>query len=111
MVTSMCLEYHVSLFALFSGPTDAPGNLTVSKFNSNKVNINWIPVEAKSIKGEFKEYRVSYNLFFNSVIHELYLTSMSIIALELLETVFSVKESSECHSRVKKQIQLNYVIS
>lgn len=49
------------IFCTFlSGPTDAPGNLTVSKLNSNKVNVNWIPVDAKSINGEFKEYRVSF---------------------------------------------------
>ncbi|XP_046730802.1 neurofascin homolog (chicken) a isoform X24 [Silurus meridionalis] len=41
-------------------PTDAPGDLRVSKLNSNKVNIIWNPVEAKSINGEFKEYRLYY---------------------------------------------------
>ncbi|MCJ8744354.1 hypothetical protein PDJAM_G00117640 [Pangasius djambal] len=41
-------------------PMEAPGDLRVSKLNSNKVNINWIPVEAKSINGEFKEYRLYY---------------------------------------------------
>ncbi|XP_053082943.1 neurofascin homolog (chicken) a isoform X15 [Pangasianodon hypophthalmus] len=41
-------------------PVEAPGELRVSKLNSNKVNINWIPVEAKSINGEFKEYRLYY---------------------------------------------------
>ncbi|KAB5536962.1 hypothetical protein PHYPO_G00113330 [Pangasianodon hypophthalmus] len=41
-------------------PVEAPGELRVSKLNSNKVNINWVPVEAKSINGEFKEYRLYY---------------------------------------------------
>ncbi|KAK3512415.1 hypothetical protein QTP70_009841 [Hemibagrus guttatus] len=41
-------------------PTEAPGNLRVSKLNSTKVNVNWIPVSAKSINGEFKEYRLYY---------------------------------------------------
>ncbi|XP_060714166.1 neurofascin homolog (chicken) a isoform X2 [Tachysurus vachellii] len=41
-------------------PTEAPGNLRVSKLNSSKGNVNWIPVDAKSINGEFKEYRLYY---------------------------------------------------
>ncbi|XP_053530062.1 neurofascin homolog (chicken) a isoform X3 [Ictalurus punctatus] len=41
-------------------PTEAPGDLRVTKTNSNKVNVNWSPVEAKSINGEFKEYRLYY---------------------------------------------------
>ncbi|XP_058230145.1 neurofascin homolog (chicken) a isoform X14 [Hemibagrus wyckioides] len=41
-------------------PTESPGNLRVSKLNSSKVNVNWIPVSAKSINGEFKEYRLYY---------------------------------------------------
>ncbi|XP_053339869.1 neurofascin homolog (chicken) a isoform X6 [Clarias gariepinus] len=41
-------------------PSEAPGNLRVTKVNSNKVNINWNPVEARSINGEFKEYRLYY---------------------------------------------------
>ncbi|XP_047665279.1 neurofascin homolog (chicken) a isoform X17 [Tachysurus fulvidraco] len=41
-------------------PTEAPGNLRVSKLNSTKGNVNWIPVDAKSINGEFKEYRLYY---------------------------------------------------
>ncbi|TST85784.1 Neurofascin [Bagarius yarrelli] len=41
-------------------PTEAPRDLRVSKINSSKVNINWIPVESKSVNGEFKEYRLYY---------------------------------------------------
>ncbi|XP_034021180.1 neurofascin homolog (chicken) a [Thalassophryne amazonica] len=41
-------------------PTDPPSKLRVSKVNSNKVTIHWTAVDPKSVRGEFKEYRLYY---------------------------------------------------
>ncbi|XP_066526712.1 neurofascin homolog (chicken) a isoform X2 [Hoplias malabaricus] len=41
-------------------PSAAPADLRVSKVNSTKVNVHWVPVDPSSIHGEFKEYRLHY---------------------------------------------------
>ncbi|XP_068598583.1 neurofascin homolog (chicken) a [Brachionichthys hirsutus] len=41
-------------------PTDAPTELRVSKVDSTKANIHWRPVDMKSVRGAFKEYRLFY---------------------------------------------------
>uniref|UniRef100_A0A671NW93 Neural cell adhesion molecule L1 n=1 Tax=Sinocyclocheilus anshuiensis TaxID=1608454 RepID=A0A671NW93_9TELE len=40
-------------------PSAAPTELRVSKINSTKVNIHWVPVDPSTVNGEFKEYKVS----------------------------------------------------
>lgn len=45
-----------------SEPTDAPTDLRVSKVHSTSVHVHWKPVDLKSVRGEFKEYRVSFLL-------------------------------------------------
>lgn len=40
-------------------PTDAPTDLRVSKVHSSSVLVHWKPVDLNSVRGEFKEYRVS----------------------------------------------------
>lgn len=42
-----------------SEPSAAPIELRVSKINSTKVNIHWVPVDPSTVNGEFKEYKVS----------------------------------------------------
>ncbi|XP_062843145.1 neurofascin homolog (chicken) a isoform X12 [Trichomycterus rosablanca] len=41
-------------------PSEAPDDLRVSKINSSKVNVHWIPVNPSSVNGEFKEYKLYY---------------------------------------------------
>lgn len=45
-----------------SEPTDAPTDLRISKVHSTSVHVYWKPVDLKSVRGEFKEYRVSFPL-------------------------------------------------
>lgn len=40
-------------------PSAAPTELRVSKINSTKVNVHWVPVDPSTVNGEFKEYKVS----------------------------------------------------
>lgn len=47
-----------------SEPTDAPTDLRVSKVHSTSVHVYWKPVDLKSVRGEFKEYRVSFQWCF-----------------------------------------------
>lgn len=57
------LFFFVSLFTHLE-PTDAPTDLRVSKVDSTKANIHWMPVEPSSVQGEFKEYRVRLDVIF-----------------------------------------------
>uniref|UniRef100_A0A8C2BEY0 Neural cell adhesion molecule L1 n=1 Tax=Cyprinus carpio TaxID=7962 RepID=A0A8C2BEY0_CYPCA len=41
-------------------PSTAPTELRVSKINSTKVNLNWVPVDPSTVNGEFKEYKLYY---------------------------------------------------
>ncbi|KAL1265721.1 hypothetical protein QQF64_003748 [Cirrhinus molitorella] len=41
-------------------PSAAPTELGVSKINSSKVNIHWVPVDPSTVNGEFKEYKLYY---------------------------------------------------
>uniref|UniRef100_A0A667XHA6 Neural cell adhesion molecule L1 n=1 Tax=Myripristis murdjan TaxID=586833 RepID=A0A667XHA6_9TELE len=41
-------------------PTDAPTDLTLLQVNSTAATVRWKPVEAGSVHGEFKEYRLYY---------------------------------------------------
>ncbi|XP_073732165.1 neurofascin homolog (chicken) a isoform X22 [Misgurnus anguillicaudatus] len=41
-------------------PSAAPTDLRVSKINSTKVNIHWIPVDPSTVNGEFREYKLYY---------------------------------------------------
>uniref|UniRef100_A0AAR2J7R9 Neural cell adhesion molecule L1 n=1 Tax=Pygocentrus nattereri TaxID=42514 RepID=A0AAR2J7R9_PYGNA len=41
-------------------PSAAPADLRVSKIDSTKVNVHWVPVDPRNIHGEFKEYRLYY---------------------------------------------------
>ncbi|XP_056590735.1 neurofascin homolog (chicken) a isoform X9 [Triplophysa dalaica] len=41
-------------------PSAAPTNLRVSKINSTKVNVHWVPVDPSNVNGEFKEYKLYY---------------------------------------------------
>lgn len=47
-----------------SEPTEAPTDLRVSKVHSTSVHVFWKPVDMKSVRGEFKEYRVSFHWCF-----------------------------------------------
>uniref|UniRef100_A0A673H384 Neural cell adhesion molecule L1 n=1 Tax=Sinocyclocheilus rhinocerous TaxID=307959 RepID=A0A673H384_9TELE len=41
-------------------PSAAPTELRVSKINSTKVNVHWVPVDPSTVNGEFKEYKLYY---------------------------------------------------
>uniref|UniRef100_A0A671NQP9 Neural cell adhesion molecule L1 n=1 Tax=Sinocyclocheilus anshuiensis TaxID=1608454 RepID=A0A671NQP9_9TELE len=41
-------------------PSAAPTELRVSKINSTKVNIHWVPVDPSTVNGEFKEYKLYF---------------------------------------------------
>uniref|UniRef100_A0A8C2EH95 Neural cell adhesion molecule L1 n=1 Tax=Cyprinus carpio TaxID=7962 RepID=A0A8C2EH95_CYPCA len=41
-------------------PSTAPTELRVSKINSTKVNLQWVPVDPSTVNGEFKEYKLYY---------------------------------------------------
>ncbi|XP_056125849.1 neurofascin homolog (chicken) a isoform X11 [Rhinichthys klamathensis goyatoka] len=41
-------------------PSAAPTELKVSKINSTKVNVHWVPVDPSTVNGEFKEYKLYY---------------------------------------------------
>ncbi|XP_067287546.1 neurofascin homolog (chicken) a isoform X15 [Pseudorasbora parva] len=41
-------------------PSAAPTELRVSKINSTKVNVHWVPVDPNTVNGEFKEYKLYY---------------------------------------------------
>ncbi|XP_067244273.1 neurofascin homolog (chicken) a isoform X4 [Chanodichthys erythropterus] len=41
-------------------PSAAPTELRVSKINSTKVNVHWVPVDPRTVNGEFKEYKLYY---------------------------------------------------
>ncbi|XP_043107749.1 neurofascin homolog (chicken) a isoform X18 [Puntigrus tetrazona] len=41
-------------------PSAAPSELRVSKINSTKVNVHWVPVDPSTVNGEFKEYKLYY---------------------------------------------------
>ncbi|XP_065097435.1 neurofascin homolog (chicken) a isoform X24 [Paramisgurnus dabryanus] len=41
-------------------PSAAPTDLRVSKINSTKVNVHWIPVDPSTVNGEFREYKLYY---------------------------------------------------
>lgn len=41
-------------------PSAAPTELRVSKINSTKVNVHWVPVYPSTVNGEFKEYKLYY---------------------------------------------------
>ncbi|XP_052329712.1 neurofascin-like isoform X3 [Oncorhynchus keta] len=41
-------------------PTAPPTDLHVSKIDSTMVNVHWTPVDPKTVRGEFKEYRLYY---------------------------------------------------
>lgn len=49
----------VLILFLPSEPSAAPTELRVSKINSTKVNVHWVPVDPSTVNGEFKEYKVS----------------------------------------------------
>uniref|UniRef100_A0A8C1RAE1 Neural cell adhesion molecule L1 n=1 Tax=Cyprinus carpio TaxID=7962 RepID=A0A8C1RAE1_CYPCA len=41
-------------------PSAAPTELRVSKINSTKVNLQWVPVDPSTVNGEFKEYKLYF---------------------------------------------------
>ncbi|XP_052465758.1 neurofascin homolog (chicken) a isoform X15 [Carassius gibelio] len=41
-------------------PSAAPTELRVSKINSTKVNVHWVPVDPSTVNGEFKEYKLYF---------------------------------------------------
>ncbi|XP_076860227.1 neurofascin homolog (chicken) a isoform X12 [Brachyhypopomus gauderio] len=41
-------------------PSTAPAELRVTKVESTKVNLHWVPADPTSVHGEFKEYRLYY---------------------------------------------------
>uniref|UniRef100_A0A672RNK5 Neural cell adhesion molecule L1 n=1 Tax=Sinocyclocheilus grahami TaxID=75366 RepID=A0A672RNK5_SINGR len=41
-------------------PSAAPTELRVSKINSTKVNIHWVPVDPSTVNGEFKDYKLYF---------------------------------------------------